>query len=512
MARQIAVCGSRLMIERTDTWLATEVALMNGVLRTAVLVWLSCGLLWAADQPRPNVLLIVVDDMRVELGCYGSDVVKSPNIDRLAARGLRFERAYCQQAVCNPSRASMLTGLRPETLGIWNLQTHFREVVPDIVTLPQWFRQQGYQTIGIGKIFHNFRQPSFRGDALSWSQPATLHYGSHGDDQATVSGTVPPDLLTLPRAEMREVPDQAYSDGRIADLAVQSLAQLKSEPFFLAVGFWKPHLPFNAPKKYWDQYSLSDIHPPSPAATPRDVPTIALHDSRELLRGFRDRPDGKPTAEEVLALRHGYYAGISYVDAQIGKVLAALDEHDLTNNTIIVFCSDHGFHLGEHDLWAKTSNFELDARVPMIIASPSHRTQAEDRRSTTALVELLDIYPTLTDLCGLPMPSHLEGNSLRPLLRDPAASVKSAAYTWHPRPAYPATGKDPEVMGHSVRSPRYRYTEWRDYRTNAIRARELYDHQTDDGETINLADLPEQAGVVATMQRYFAAKESRRAE
>jgi iduronate 2-sulfatase len=442
---------------------------------------------------RPNVLFIAVDDMRVELGCYGQTIVKSPNIDRLAQQGTLFMRAYCQQAVCNPSRASLLTGLRPETLGIWDLPTHFRQRRPDIVTLPQHFKQNGYHTQGIGKIFHNWRQDDFKGDTVSWSVPSVMQYATHSSDTAVVDGRVPPDQSGVPRTEMRDVPDEAYFDGRIASKAVATLQELSQhkQPFFLAVGFWKPHSPFNAPKRYWDLYARSDIKPPSNPAAPQNVPHIALHDSREILRGFRTRPNSRPTSGEVLALRHGYYAAISYVDAQVGRLLDELDRLKLRDNTLIVFWSDHGFHLGEHSLWAKTSNFELDARVPLIIATPQveHRLSKNAGQQTEALVELLDLYPTLVDLCNLPQPDHLEGKSLRPVLDDdPMTQVKSGAFTWHPRPAYPAAGVEPNVMGHSMRTDRFRYTEWRKFGTNEIVARELYDHDNDPHETINVAN------------------------
>ena len=439
----------------------------------------------ALDKRKRNVLFIAVDDLRVELGCYGGTPVKSPNIDALAARGLRFDRAYCQQAVCNPSRASALTGLRPETLGIFTLPPHFRDVRPDVVTLPQHFKRHGYHARGIGKIFHNWRQDAWRGDPVSWSVPAVLHYNSHGNDRAQVEGDLPPDLLQLPRCEMRDVPDEAYFDGRIAAEAVRALggyaAVTNGSPFFLAVGFWKPHLPFNAPRRYWDLYAPSDLDLPVNPARPADAPEIAFHDSRELMRGFRS---GGPSEAQVRRLRHGYYAAVSYLDAQVGKVLDELDRLGLRDSTHVVFWSDHGFHLGEHGLWAKTSCFELDARVPLILATADGRAAG---RSTEALVELLDLYPTLVDLCGLPAPGHLEGVSLLPLLDDPGASVKPAAYTWHPRPAYPAKPFDAEAMGHSMRTPTHRYTEWRDFKTDEILARELYDHRVDPRETRNVA-------------------------
>lgn len=452
---------------------------------------------------RPNVLFIAIDDLRAELGCYDSPHIISPNIDRLAKTGTLFNRAYCQQAVCNPSRASTLTGLRPSTLGIWDLPTHFREHFPDIVTLPQHFKNNGYHAENIGKIFHNWRQDDFKGDAVSWSLPEKLHYNTHSADKAQVAGDLPPDLSDVPKCEMRDVPDEAYFDGRVAAYAVKALSRLKekNQPFFFGVGFWKPHSHFNAPKKYWDLYDRDKIPAAANPDPPSDVPQIAMHDSREICRSFKGRPGGRPTSSDARALRHGYFANTSYMDAQVGKVINELERLGLRENTIIVLWSDHGFHLGEHSLWAKTSNFELDARVPLIISTPDHNPG----QRSDALVELLDLYPTLIDLCGLPKPGHeLEGLSLRPLLQDPKSSVKAEAFTWHPRPAYPPAGKKPTAMGYSMRTDRYRYTEWRDFQSGRVIAREVYDHANDPGETANIANAPGSAILVNKLQRRLA--------
>ncbi len=479
-----AMCMANSEVEKMSTAIVPVRFFIIAMLLLECDAVISAESLRAADS-RPNVLFIAVDDLRVELGCYGDTIVQSPYIDRLAHQGTLFMRAYCQQALCNPSRASLLTGLRPQTLGIWDLPTHFRQRHPNVVTLPQHFKQNGYHTQNIGKIFHNWRQDDFKGDAASWSVPAVMHYATHSSDQAIVDGSIPPDQSDVPHTEIRDVPDDAYFDGRIASKAVAALQECsqRSQPFFLAVGFWKPHSPFNAPKRYWDLYPRSAIKPPPNPAAPRDVPDIALHNSREILNGFRSRSNGRPTADEVLALRHGYYAATSYADAQVGRVLQELDRLKLRDSTIIVFWSDHGFHLGEHSLWAKTSNFELDARVPLIIATPEYMPG----QRSDALTELLDLYPTLVDLCGLPLPGHLEGRSLKPVLEDPATRVKSVAFTWHPRPAYPPGRSNPDVMGYSMRTNRFRYTEWRAFDTGDIVARELYDHASDSRETVNLA-------------------------
>ena len=448
---------------------------------------------------KPNVLFISIDDLRAELGCYNSGHILSPNIDKLARRGTLFERAYCQQAVCNPSRASLLTGLRPQTLGIWDLPTHFRQRRADIVTLPQHLKQNGYHTEGIGKIFHNWRQDKYRGDAPSWSTPARLHYNSHGNDKAQVEGALPPDLSDIPKCEIRDVPDEAYFDGRVAKLAVEALGRLKQkgDPFFLAVGFWKPHAHFNAPKKYWDLYERSEIQPAANPLRPADTPEIAFHDGREICRSFKGRPGGIPTPADAIALRHGYYANTSFMDAQLGKVIDELDRLDLAKDTVIVMWSDHGFHLGENGLWAKTSNFELDARVPVIVATPHH----PGGQRSQSLVELLDLYPTIAELCGVRLPDHLEGKSLVPLLSDPRTEVKPAAFTWHPRPAYPPDGKDPEAMGYSMRTENFRYTEWRNFTTRELIASELYDHRIDPNESQNIAGNSDKAQLLESLSK-----------
>ncbi|MBT7919437.1 MAG: sulfatase [Planctomycetaceae bacterium] len=431
---------------------------------------------------KSNVLFIAIDDLRADLACYGNPQIISPNIDALATSGTLFNRAYCQQAVCNPSRSSMLTGLRLDDLKIWDLPTHFRQRRPNAITLPQMFLNNGYHTQCIGTIFHNWRQDVYKGDRVSWSVPEMMHYNSHGNDKAIVAGELPPDLSDVPKCEIRDVPDNAYFDGRVAEHAVQALQAIQNRPFFLAVGFWKPHSHFNAPKKYWDLYDPASIQLPANQKPPTDVPVIALHDSREILRSYTNSPNQYPTDQQSREMRRGYYANISYMDAQVGKVLSELDRLDLRSNTIIVLWSDHGFHLGEKGLWAKTSNFELDARVPLIISTPQHNKF----QRTNSLVELLDIYPTLADLCNLQPPPDLAGESLVSILKDPRRTVKDLALTQHCRPAYPANGVDPKAIGYSIRTDRYRYTEWRDFQSGKVLAHELYDHKRDPHETANV--------------------------
>ena len=436
------------------------------------------------DAKPYNVLFIALDDMNTEVGCYDSTTAITPNIDRLAERGTVFRYAYAQQAVCNPSRASLMTGMRPDTLRIWDLRTHFRDTHPNAVTLPQLFKNHGYHAQGIGKLYHNWGKLTVEGDPGSWSVPQTYHYAPHYSDwyiPGAPQGT-PAETQNGP-TQCEDVPDETYFDGRIAQEAIEALNKHKDKPFFLAVGFWKPHLPFNAPKQYWDLYDPEAIPGPQPTTPPTDGVQIAQHNFREL-RGYAGMPkEGQPTPEQVRELRHGYYAAVSFVDAQVGKVIDELDRLRLAENTIVVLWSDHGFHLGEHALWAKTSNFEKDAGVPLIISAPG-KTRGQ---RCVAMAELLDIYPTLAELCGLQAPDYLEGRSLASLLDNADADRDRVAITQHPRPPYYKADAGPTVMGYSLRTPRYRYTEWRDWRTGEPVAIELYDHNNDPHESVNLA-------------------------
>jgi iduronate 2-sulfatase len=448
--------------------------------RTAILSLVALFLVasGAGAAEKLNVLFIVADDLRAELGCYGS-VAKTPNIDALAARGRRFENAFCQQAVCNPSRSSFLTGRRPDTLHLWSNGLHFRDKNPDVMTLPQWFKENGYETRCAGKIFHNWHTKE-KGDRRSWSADEFLHYATHGDDAPEVKGERPRNLALdigrdygkVPMCERRDVPDEAYYDGRVAAEAVRVLGTIKDKPFFLAVGFWKPHAPFNAPKKYWDMYDPKAL-PEAVRARPKGAPEIAFHDGREIL-GIPPK-NVTPNAAQIAEMRHGYFANISYMDAQVGKVLKALDQHKLTDRTVVVFMSDHGYNIGEFGLWGKTSCFELDARVPLIIATPGMKDAG---KSTAAVAELVDLFPTLTELCGLKDPGGLEGQRFTSALADPTTDGKGMAFTQHPRPAYfDRTAKGvPDAMGYSVRTVvGGRYTEWRDWTTGKVLAAEYYD-------------------------------------
>jgi iduronate 2-sulfatase len=450
-----------------------------------------------AQPVKKNILFIAVDDLRTELGCYGIDQIKTPNIDRLARQGVVFNRAYCQQAVSSPTRTSLLTGLRPDVTKIYDLETHFRTTIPDVITLPQYFKSQGYYTTSFGKIYH-----AGLDDPLSWSEklkvPGYSMYALPANKELVASkkkaqagktsanAVAQYNALLGPAYECADVPDNIYGDGVITDCAVALLKEkrMKESPFFLAVGFFKPHLPFVAPKKYWDLYDGDKIDMAKNPFPPENVPKIALTEWTEL-RAYEDIPQLGPLTEgQARKLKQGYYACVSYTDAQIGRLLDELDRQGLTNNTIIILWGDHGWKLGEHGMWSKHTNFEDDTHAPLICSFPGQKTKGSH---ANGLVEFVDIYPSLCELAGLPLPSHLQGKSFVPLLESPNLPGKEAAFSQFPR------GK--KIMGYSMRTDRYRYTEWVD--TNKkVTAHELYDHQIDPLENKNVADVSENAGLV----------------
>lgn len=429
---------------------------------------------------RLNVLFIAIDDLRPALGCYGDRFAKTPNIDSLAAKGMLFERAYCQQAVCGPTRASLLTGLRPDTIRVWDLQTSFRDTVPNAITLPQYFKLNGYHCENIGKVFHG---NDIMNDHRSWSVPERLHQVVKRDQYALPGNDDPSDeWKKFAATERADVPDNAYIDGKVADDACATLERLKDRPFFLGVGFTKPHLPFAAPAKYWDLYRREDVPMPIAPAAPEDAPPWALTRFDEL-RSYADVPDSEPISESKMReVIHGYYACASYTDANVGKVLRTLERLGLANNTVVCLWGDHGWHLGELDYWGKKSNFDVATRAPLILRTPDSR----GAQRTDALVEFVDIYPTLAEACKLPRAEGLEGISMIPLLRAPKTEWKRAAFSQYPRPNPKRPGHN--LMGYTMRTDRYRYTEWRDAATTV--ATELYDHSRDPNETSNVAASP----------------------
>ena len=443
---------------------------------------------------KPNVLLICVDDLKPLLGCYDSPTVQSPNIDRLAARGMLFERAFCNQAVCAPSRNALMTGLRPSTIGIYDLPTNFREGVPDAVTVAQYFQKHGYRTEAMGKIMHvghgNHEDPT------SWTVP---HWKPKVPQYQLKESTANPRPARTggPRGtatECADVADNTYADGQIADEAVQRLQAAKQkpdEPWFIAVGFLKPHLPFVAPKKYWDLYDRDAFPLPAVKVPPIDAPSFAPTNWGEL-RQYSDMPKVESlNDDQTRHLIHGYHAATSYMDAQLGRVLDALDESGLSENTIIVLWGDHGWHLGDHGMWCKHTNYEQAAHIPFIVAAPG---VTKPGTKTGALVETVDIYPSLCELAGLPVPQGLDGASFVAALKDPSAMTKEAVFHVYPRS---------QLMGRAVRTARYRLVEWKEIGAAPDTAElELYDYETDPAETKNLA--ADQPKIVAQLRAILA--------
>ncbi len=461
---------------------------------------------------RPNVLFIAVDDLRLELGCYGVKEIKSPNFDRLAASGVAFTRAYCQQAVCNPSRVSLLTGLRPDSTKVWDLVTEMRSVLPNVVTLPQYFRQHGYRAVAYGKIFHN----PFP-DVASWDEPThnAQNVIGHSDanrdlleafrQQMKQNGKSEAAINRMrgPATEVQEQPDDKNYDGKQTSDALVKMRELAetNSPFFLAVGYIRPHLPFITPKKYWDLYDREKIPLATNPFLPHDAPAVAFGDKSMggyyELRDYMDYADAPSPFERPLTeaqqreLKHGYYASVSFIDAQVGRLLDELDKLGLAKNTILVLWSDHGWKLGEHGGWCKQTNYEIDTRAPLMIRDPSAKSNGQQSH---ALVEFVDIYPTLCELASLPIPTTLEGKSLAPLLNDATAKVKDAAFSQFPRKH---DGRD--YMGYAMRTERYRYVEWLEQDTGKIAERELYDHESDAEENENMAKRPEHASLLADL-------------
>ncbi|MCP4853496.1 MAG: sulfatase [Fuerstiella sp.] len=464
----------------------------------------------SAYAAPPNVLFIAIDDLRPELGCYGRPV-QSPNIDRLAREGTLFERAYVQCALCMPSRVSVLTGRRPDTTGVVDFSVRFRNVISDVVTLPQLFRNNGYHATAFGKLFH-------RDDPVSWSEPLWKSNRSeyHTDFGKQVLEWIKEDHRRLTYVwdlgdgitktkrpgglawEAPDVPDSALRDGHIADAVISKMKDLRDEPFFLAVGFHKPHLPFIAPKEYFDLYDRDQIPLATNPFPPRDAPNFATYNWNDL-RHYYGIPDVGPVSEDQARdLKHAYYACVTYADAQVGRLLAALDANELSDNTIVVLWGDHGWQLGEHGMWDKHSNFETSTHAPLIIRVPGQKPGR-----TTALVEFVDIYPTLCELCDLPQGDGLEGHSFVPLIRDPQRNWKSAAFSQYRR-VIPGYGDVARGMGYSMRTDRYRFTEWLVPGTG-FRAYELYDHRVDPDENINLADSAPHEQVVDDLKTQLKA-------
>ena len=440
-----------------------------------------------------NVLIFFIDDLRPELGCYGTEYIESPKIDKLASEGVLFERAYCQQAICAPSRISMMTGQYPNTTGIFDLFTPVRRAIPDAMTMPRYFQEKGYVTASFGKVYHHGSD-----DKQYWSELPTRSLDKYADPktlqaikqkaaEAKRKGLKDQELRAAskgPDVEIADVDDEVYQDGFVAKQAIESLRRNKDKPFFMCVGFAKPHLPFAAPKRYWDLYQRDQFGVPD-RNPPKGTPTLALTKWGEL-RGYTGIPDEGPLSDEkTKELRHGYAACVSFTDAQVGKVMAELDRLNLRDETIVVLWGDHGYKIGEYGLWCKHTNLELDTRVPFLVSAPGF---AKGQRSK-ALVEMIDVFPTLVELTEGDVPTSCEGKSMESVLKAPSSKHREFAISQYPRGA----------MGYSLRTDRWRYTEYYDSRTKKVVARELYDHQDTQTPDRNVVDDPQYRELVASL-------------
>jgi len=462
---------------------------------------------------KPNVLLILVDDLKPTLGCYGETQAKAPNIDRLAARGMRFDLAYCNQAVCAPSRFNLMLGSHSTSTGLYGLGNRLREHIPDAVTLPQHFAKHGYRTESLGKVFHighgndgdpeSFSVPHFHDKVIEYADPASTDGGKLTREEAYFTNQKLGQIGSLPRGaafESPDVPDTTYADGRVADETIKRLQAAKTRrdqegtPFLIASGYARPHLPFSVPKKYWDLYDPAKLLHSESEGPPIDAPRIANKTNSELANYSPVPNNGvvdEPLARQLI---HGYFAGVSFVDAQIGKVLDELDRLKLADDTIVVLWGDHGWHLGDHGLWTKHTNYEQANRIPLIIAAPG---VTKAGLSTKQLAESVDLFPTLADLAGLPAPigpQPIDGLSLVPVLRDPEARVRDHAYHMFPR----------KVLGRAIRTERYRLVEWKRAGAQPEEAEvELYHYETDPQESRNIA--VQQPAVVESLRKILAA-------
>jgi iduronate 2-sulfatase len=451
----------------------------------------------APEENRPNVLLIMVDDLKPTLGCYGDAFAKTPHIDALAARGMRFDLAYCNQAVCAPSRFTLMLGSHSTSTGLYGLGSNLRQVIPNAVTLPQHFARHGYRTESLGKVFHvghgnegdpeSFSIPPYKDKVIEYLEPESTDGGQLTREEALFTNQKLNTIRSLPRGAAFESPaanDTDYADGRVAEKTIERLRVAKAAidqertPFFIAAGFVRPHLPFSAPRKYWDLYNPNSLPMPRHTSFPIDAPEVAVKRGGEIV-AYKPVPEtGEIDAELTRKLIHGYYASASFVDAQIGKVVDELDRLGLSENTIVVLWGDHGFHLGDHGIWTKHTNYEQANRIPFLVSAPG---VTRPNSSTRQLTESVDLFPTLTELAGLPAPSGpqaIDGVSLVSVLKDPARRIRDHAYHVFPK----------DKLGRAIRTERYRLVEWKAIgNSNAPTIYELYDYQTDPDETRNQA-------------------------
>ncbi|WP_204273705.1 sulfatase [Draconibacterium mangrovi] len=446
------------------------------------------------EKDKMNVLFIAVDDLRLQAGVYGQSQMITPTLDKLGSEGVVFSRAYCSVPVCGASRASLLSGLRPTPTRFIDYYTKKDEDAPDVPSLPMWFKNNGYTTLSLGKIYHHNND-----DINSWSETPYLpvvgigwqSYITDESKKIVESNKDPlnPRRIIGPAYESPNVEDDKYPDGLLAEKAIEDLKHFSKtgEPFFLAVGFWKPHLPFNAPKKYWDLYNEAEIQVADNPYIPENAPKAAIHQWNEL-RVYDGIPKEGPVSDSLAKkLIHGYYACVSYTDNQIGKVLHELDRLGLADNTIVVLWGDHGWHLGEHGLWCKHCNFDKVLNAPLIVKAPGKAKGAQ----TNTLVEFIDIYPTLCDLTGLKQPAHLDGKSFEPVLKDPEIKHKEVAFSRY-------------INGESVITEEFLYTTW--LKDGRFISQMLYDRKNDPAENINVAEMPEYKKVVDEMNHLLEGK------
>ena len=461
-----------------------------------------CAVTSLRAAEKLNVLFLASDDMRPQLGCYGDPLVKSPNLDKLASRGMVFNRAFCQQALCSPSRISLLSGRHTETTKIHSIGPFLRETMPDIVTLPQQFKNNGYFTRSLGKVYHvgiddpaswtippwHSKSPRYGPESQALVKKRAEEMKARGEPIPKTGPKVP--VFGGPAFEAPDLADDALLDGdttREALSALRELAAKPEQPFFLAVGFANPHVPWVAPKRYWDLYRDEDIPLPPNQFVPKNAPAFAATSGDDFYWYSNVPKDRKITPDLGRQYLHGYLAAISYVDNCIGRLLDELDRLGLREKTIVVFWGDHGYYMGEHSWWGgKHNNYEGATRAPLLASAPGMKAKG---RKTNALVEFVDVFPSLCDLAGLPLTEGLEGTSFKPLLDDPLLPWKKAAFS-----QYPKGGN----FGTAMRTDRYRYVEWKN-KQGEIAARELYDHETDPQENENVAGKPEHAGVLAEL-------------
>jgi iduronate 2-sulfatase len=503
--------------------------------------WVLCPVFWATfsctstnDMVKPNILFISIDDLRPVLGAYGDTVAITPNLDLLADEGMTFRQAFCQSAVCAPSRASLMTGLRPDSTRVWHLGDKFREINPETVTMPQYFSQFGYHTVNIGKIFHNYMP-----DSISWDEPdlRPARYvrpewlGRDGEtfyisEEVNKSQEIKRDSLlnlqpvryadgwnTGPAWEAADIHDTLYYDGAQTELAKKTLTRLAEmeKPFYLGLGYFRPHLPFAVPKEYWDMYDPDEIPLATNSEIPEGAPLWTMNSMYELRHYDGFSHIGHPTSSYRMSedtsriLKHGYYASVSYVDALLGDLLTHMKELGIYENTIIIVWGDHGWKLGDHNSWGKMTNYNIDLQVPIIVRYPGQKMTGVQ---TFAITELIDMFPTLCELAGIKVPDYMQGTSLVPLLNDPNLPWKKAAFSqFHRRPRVAADGG--RYMGYSINTAEFHYIEWFTWdhvsgsKGDYVTA-ELYDRLNDPYESINVAQKEEYIDVIGKLSTQLA--------